>query len=68
LKGDRIRPFSETHTFVLVMAKGYWLISAQNIVQQNSREAKTRHIAFGVGEPRAEDCHERIKHTGTRGR
>jgi ketosteroid isomerase-like protein len=40
LKGDRIRPFSETHTFVLVMAKGYWLISAQNIVQQNSRELK----------------------------
>jgi hypothetical protein len=37
---DRIPPFSETHTFVLVMAKGYWLISAQNIVQQNSRELK----------------------------
>ena len=45
--GDCIAPFSEIHTFVLVMAEGNWLISAQNIVQQNSGELRP-------GTPRSE--------------
>lgn len=41
LKGDdRIPPFSEIHTFVLVKAEGSWLISGQTIVQQNSGELR----------------------------
>ena len=36
--GDRIPRFSEIHTFVLVKVQGTWLITAQNIVQQNSQE------------------------------
>jgi hypothetical protein len=40
LKGDRIPPFSEIHTFVLVKVQGTWLISAQDIVQQNSKEQR----------------------------
>jgi ketosteroid isomerase-like protein len=41
LKGDdRIPPFSEIHTFVLVKAEDTWLISAQNIVQQNFGELR----------------------------
>jgi hypothetical protein len=34
--GDRIPPFSEIHTLVLVKVEGTWLISGQEIVQQNS--------------------------------
>jgi hypothetical protein len=33
---DSIPPFSEIHTLVLVKVEGAWLISAQDIVQQNS--------------------------------
>jgi hypothetical protein len=36
--GDRVPPFSEIHTLVLVKADGTWLISGQEIVQQNSWE------------------------------
>ena len=36
--GDRISRFSEIHTFVLLKVQGTWLITAQNIVQQNSQE------------------------------
>jgi hypothetical protein len=36
--GDRIPPFAEIHTLVLVRVEGTWLISAQDIVQQNSRK------------------------------
>jgi hypothetical protein len=38
--GDRIPPFSEIHTFVLVKAEGNWLISGQDIIQQNSKEQR----------------------------
>lgn len=34
--GDRIPPFSEIHTLLLVKVEGTWLISGQEIVQQNS--------------------------------
>lgn len=34
--GDRVPPFSEIHTLVLVKVQGRWLISAQNIVHQSS--------------------------------
>jgi hypothetical protein len=35
---DQIPPFSEVHTLVLVNVENTWLISAQDIVHQNSRE------------------------------
>jgi len=34
--GDRIPPFSEIHTLLFVKIEGTWLISGQEIVQQNS--------------------------------
>jgi len=36
--GDRIPRFSEIHTSVFVKVQGTWLITAQDIVQQNSQE------------------------------
>jgi len=36
--GERIPPFSEIHTFLLERVKSGWLISAEDIVQQNYRE------------------------------
>jgi len=36
--GEHIPRFSEIHTFVLVKAQGTWLITAQDVVQQNSQE------------------------------
>jgi ketosteroid isomerase-like protein len=36
--GDRIPPFSEIHTFVLMKSDDTWLISAQDIVQRISLE------------------------------
>ena len=36
--GERIPPFSEIHSLVLVKADETWLISAQDVVQQNCRE------------------------------
>ena len=36
--GDRIPRFSEIHSLVLVKVQGTWLITTQNIVQQNSQE------------------------------
>ena len=36
--GDRIPRFSEIHSLVLVKVQGTWLITTQNIAQQNSRE------------------------------
>jgi hypothetical protein len=38
--GDRIPRFSEIHTLILVRVEGTWLISAQDIVQQNSQEQR----------------------------
>jgi hypothetical protein len=34
--GDRIPPFSEIHTFVVMKINDIWLISAENIVQKTS--------------------------------
>jgi len=34
--GNRIPPFSEIHTLVLANVAGKWLITAEDIVQQNS--------------------------------
>jgi len=34
--GNRIPPFSEIHTLVLANVSGNWLITAEEIVQQNS--------------------------------
>lgn len=36
--GDRIPRFSEIHSLVLVKVEGTWLITMQNIVQQNSQQ------------------------------
>lgn len=43
--GERILPFSEIHTLILVRAKGGWLFSAQDIVRRNcpkQREGSAR--------------------------
>ena len=42
--GDRIPPFSEIHTLVLVKVEGTWLISAQDIVQTEFLGLLTRHV------------------------
>lgn len=36
--GERIPPFSEIDTFLLVRVENGWLISGEDIVQQNCRE------------------------------
>lgn len=45
--GDRIPRFSEIHSLVLVKVEGTWLITMQNIVQQNpSSNAKALPTLF----------------------
>lgn len=51
--GERVPPFSEIHTFVLVRTKGGWLFSAQDIVPQNCPEQ-------GEGSARSSDSSSRV--------